>query len=66
MGILDNYRKLAKKQLDQLTNIYGSVDIQNFQNFDRIENEKLKEIGEELREAKKELEIQMRKDLGIK
>lgn len=66
LGILDNYRKLAKKQLDQLTNIYGSVDIQNFQNFDRIENEKLKEIGEELREAKNELEIQMRKDLVIK
>lgn len=66
LSILDRYRDLAKSQLDLISEVFGSIDIQKFQNFDASQNQKLVAVGQNLIETKNELELQMRKDLGIK
>ncbi len=64
--ILDKYRDLAKSQIDLLSEVFETIDIQNFQNFDASQNQRLVSVGENLIQTKNELELQMRKDLGIK
>jgi len=66
LEILDRYKNLANLQLKKMEDVLGSIDIQEFQNFDADENQELVEIGNELIATKNNLESQMREDLGIK
>ncbi|MEX0597568.1 MAG: hypothetical protein WD512_13840 [Candidatus Paceibacterota bacterium] len=65
LQILDEYRSLAQSQIDIIPDLLGSINIQEFENYDTNQNEELKKVGVKLIETRNALEKQMRKDLNI-
>ncbi len=66
LGILNDYKNLAQSQINSISNLFGTIDINQLQNYNANDNEQLKIIGQKLISTRNLLEKQMREDLGIK
>lgn len=66
LSILDDYKKLAQSQTNSISDLFGTIDINQLQNYNANDNEQLKIIGQKLIFTRDLLEKQMREDLGIK
>ncbi|MFX0202833.1 MAG: hypothetical protein ACFFCW_42555 [Candidatus Hodarchaeota archaeon] len=66
LEILNDYKRLAESQTKIVSELFGSINISNFQSYDINRNSTLKEVGTQLLETRDKLEKQMRDDLGLK
>lgn len=65
LQILDEYKALAQSQIEIIPDLLQSINIQEFENYDTNQNEKLRQVGMKLIETRNSLERQMRKDLDL-
>jgi len=65
LQILDSYKELAQSQINLISDLFSSIDVNQLQNYNANDNEQLKLIGQKLIVTRNNLEKQMREDLDI-